>query len=60
MAQKQAKNIRRQIRREAAKHKIAIINNFLTQAKTYSLRDRLHIALRLAFKKEVRVTSKPR
>lgn len=56
MAQKQAKNIRR----EAAKHKIAIINNFLTQAKTYSLRDRLHIALRLAFKKEVKVTSKPR
>lgn len=51
MAQKQAKNIRRQIRREAAKHKIAIINNFLAQAKTYSLRDRLHIALRLAFKK---------
>lgn len=55
MSAKTAKAVRRQIRREAAKAKPAIINNFLADAIKWPFRMRLGVAWALLRRKKLEV-----
>lgn len=55
MSAKTAKAVRRQIRREAAKAKPAIINKFLSDAKDWPFRARFGVAWALLRRKKLEV-----
>lgn len=55
MSAKTAKAVRRQIRREASKAKLAIINNFLSDAIKWPFRSRFSVAWALLRRKKLEV-----